>query len=408
MTVVRNDEAESNDRPLNGMRVVDLTGSIAGPFCSQTLSALGADVIKIEHPTRGDDTRSWSPPDWGSESAAFLANNAGKRSIGIDLKSTEGRQVVLDLASQSHVFLQNLRPGLVDKLGIGFGDLSSVNDRIIYCTISAFGNAGERSSEPGYDPLMQAAAGIMSVTGEAGRSPVRAGVSLVDQGSALWAVIAILSAWCTREARDGPHLIETSLYETALNWMPVHVASYLANGTLHQPMGSGMAVIAPYEAYETANGSWLMIAAGNDRLFVRACSVLGLENLPTDERFHTNRERVRHRDELAAILGACLLARPASEWVAEFRVAGVPVSIVQTIDQVVNDQQTEALELLQPMVHKSIRNFRSVRPPLTINGTRVTHRFAPPLLGENSCEVLREIGYSDQKISDLERGGIIA
>ena len=302
-------------QPLAGIRVVDLTASVAGPYCGLILAGLGADVIKIEHPERGDDARGWGPPFWNGESAVFLVLNAGKRSLGLDVKSPEGLAVAQRLIERSDVFVQSLRPGLAERLGLGFEQLAARNPRLVYCTIGAFGAAGPRSGQPGYDPLMQAAGGIMSVTGEPGRPPVRAGISAVDQGTGMWSALAILAALMGRDAAGRAQLIDTSLFETAVNWVPYQIAGYLGTGRTPRPMGSGMNMLAPYEAFRARDG-WVMLAAGNDRLFAALCEALGAPELAGDARFLTNADRVVHREELAAILGE-LVARDDSATRAE-------------------------------------------------------------------------------------------
>ncbi len=393
--------------PLDGVRVLDLTSSVAGPYCTLILAALGADVVKVERPDGGDDTRGWGPPFWDGESAAFLAMNAGKRSLALDLKDPDGLAVALKLAAASDVVIQNLRPGQVERLGLGFEDVAAVSPRVIYCSIGAFGKNGPLSAEPGYDPLMQAAGGIMSVTGEEGRPPVRAGVSLIDQGTGMWAALAIVAALGAREDRPGPQLIDTSLYETAINWLPMQLAGYLASGRVPKRMGSGIAVIAPYEAFEADDGRWLMIAAGNDRLFRALCTAIDCPGLAEDPRFETNADRVTNRDALADLLAETVRARPAADWLARLRAAGVPAAPVQAIDELVDDPQTAALGLLEPVPHPTVEDLRLVGLPLSFGDSRLRHRGAPPRLGEHTDAVLSDAGYSAAEVGDLREAGVV-
>jgi crotonobetainyl-CoA:carnitine CoA-transferase CaiB-like acyl-CoA transferase len=393
-------------QPLAGIRVVDLTSSIAGPYCGLILGGLGADVVKLEHPERGDDARSWGPPFWNGESAAFLAMNAGKRSLGVDVKSPEGANVVHRLVERADVFVQSVRPGLAERLGFGFDALSARNPRLVYCTIGAFGAAGPRSEQPGYDPLMQAAGGIMSVTGEAGRPPVRAGISAVDQGTGMWAAIAILAALANRDAVGRAQLIDTSLFETAVSWVPYQVAGYLGTGKTPRPMGSGMNMLAPYEAFRARDG-WLMLAAANDRLFASLCEALGAPERAHEPRFRTNADRVEHREELAAILGELVAREDVATWLVRLEAAGVPAAPVQDIAQVVADEQTTALGLLQPLDHPAIPDLRLVGLPLSFDGERIAYRSPPPALGEHSAEILREVGCGEDEIAVLGERGIV-
>jgi len=393
-------------QPLAGIRVVDLTASVAGPYCGLILAGLGADVIKIEHPERGDDTRDWGPPFWNGESAVFLVLNAGKRSLGLDVKSPEGLAVAHRLVEQADVFVQNLRPGLAERLGLGFDDLAARNPRLVYCTIGAFGAVGPRSAQPGYDPLMQASGGMMSVTGEPGRPPVRAGFSAVDQGTGMWSALAIVAALMSRDAAGQAQLIETSLFETAVGWVPYQIAGYLGTGKTPRPMGSGMNMLAPYEAFRAQDG-WVMLAAGNDRLFAALCEALGAGEVAADARFLTNADRVTHREELASILGELVARDDSATVLGKLERAGVPAAPVQDIAQVVSDEQTAALGLLQSLPHPAIPDLRLVGMPLTFDGERLEYRSPPPALGEHSREILRDAGYAEDEIAELGERGIV-
>jgi crotonobetainyl-CoA:carnitine CoA-transferase CaiB-like acyl-CoA transferase len=393
-------------RPLDNIRVLDLTTSLAGPYCTLILAALGADVIKVERPGTGDDTRQWGPPFWEGESVMYLAMNAGKRSIAVDLKATEGVKAVLRVAATVDVFVQNLRPGAADRLGVGFASVSERSPRIVYCSISAFGASGPLSDRPGYDPLMQAAAGIMSVTGEPGRAPVRAGISVVDQGTGMWAAIAILAALSNRERGAAAQLVDTSLYETAVNWLPYQVAGYLASGQVPGPLGSALAMIAPYEAFATRDGL-VMIAAGNDRLFARLCGVLGLPELADDPRFRTNPDRVENRAALTALIAERARAQRSVDLLGQLEAAGVPAAPVQDVAAVAVDPQTESLGLLQSLPHRRIDELRLVALPMSLGGVRFEHRSAAPACGEHTQDVLVEAGYGEEDVERLRAAGVV-
>jgi len=392
--------------PLAGIRVLDFTTSIAGPYCTLILAALGADVVKIEHPERGDDTRSWGPPFWQGESATYLAVNASKRSLALDVKTPEGLQVALRLAERSDVFVQNMRPGLAERLGLGFGALAEGNPRIVYCSIGAFGKAGPLREQPGYDPLMQAAGGIMSVTGEPGRPPVRAGISVVDQGTGMWSVIAILAALRARDQGTGAQLVDASLYETAVNWLPYQIAGYLGSGKIPQPMGSAIGIVSPYQAFQ-ARDRWVMLAAGNDRQFAALCEVLGQPELAGDPRFRTNPDRVENRETLAELIAERIATADAAGWLERLAAAGVPAAPVQDLAEVVAHEQTEALGLLQPLPDAAISDLRLVTLPLAVNDDRAAHRSPAPALGEHSAEILAELGCSEDEIRRLREANVV-
>lgn len=392
--------------PLSGVRVLDFTTSLAGPYATLILGALGADVVKIEHPERGDDTRAWGPPFWDGESAMYLSANASKRSLAVDVKTPEGVEAVLRVAERSDAFIQNLRPGLAERIGLGFDAVAGRSPRIVYCSIGAFGKVGPLRDHPGYDPLMQAAGGIMSVTGEPDRRPVRAGVSVIDQGTGMWSVIGILAALQVRDAGAGAQLVDTSLYETAVNWLPYQIAGYLGSGKVPRAMGTALGIISPYQTFEAAD-RWVMVAAGNDRQFASLCEVLGRPEVAGDPRFRTNPDRVANRDELSEIIQERFRGEEAATWLEQLAAAGVPAAPVQDLAEVVAHPQTEALGLLQPLPHPAVPDERLVAFPLTVNGERAPHRTPAPGLGEHSTEVLAEAGYSGEEIDRLREAGVI-
>ena len=281
-------------RPLTGCRVLDVTTSIAGPYCAQILAALGAEVIKVERPDTGDDARAWGPPFWDGEGTMFLSVNAGKRSLAVSLGDERGREVLRRLAVSADVFLQSLRPGRAEELGLGAAALRGLNPRLVYCSIGAYGSTGPLAREPGYDALMQAAGGLISVTGEPGRPGVRVGSSLIDQGTGLWAALGILAALLERERTGEGAVVDVSLYETAVGYVAYHLAGFRADGTVPRGAGTIFPMVAPYQVYATRDGE-LMIAAGNDRLFAAMCGALGLPQLAEDPRFRANPDRVARR-----------------------------------------------------------------------------------------------------------------
>jgi crotonobetainyl-CoA:carnitine CoA-transferase CaiB-like acyl-CoA transferase len=380
--------------PLEGVRVVDVTSSLAGPYCTEILGALGADVIKVERPDRGDEARAWGPPFWEGSSVMFYAANLNKRSLALDLK--RGRDVLLRLVDSADVFLQSLRPGTAARLGFGEEDLHARNPGLVYCDIGAFGRTGPLRERPGYDPLLQAFSGIMSVTGEPDRPGVRVGASIIDQGTGMWAALGILAALHA----GGGHTVDVSLFETAIGLLPYQVTAYLAGGGVPSRHGTAFPLISPYQVFHARDGD-VMIAAGNDGLFARLCSALGLTELTTDTRFATNPDRVAHREELATLIQERLRDEPFADLLERLERAGVPAAPVNDVGDAADHEQTEALGLIQQMPEPT------VALPLSIDGERVAHRRPPPLLGEHTDEILRDLGYDQDELAALSAEGVI-
>jgi len=386
--------------------VLDVTTSIAGPYCAEILGALGADVVKVERPDTGDDGRAWGPPFWNGESAMFLAVNAGKRSLAVSLRDERGRDAVLRLAGTADVFLQSLRPGLAERLGLGVEDVRARNPRLVYCTIGAYGHTGPLADEPAYDALMQAAGGLISMTGEPDRPGVRVGSSLIDMGTGMWAALGTVAALLERERTGGGALVDTSLYETALGYVNYHLVGYLADGTVPRGEGTMFPMVAPYQVFPTRDGE-LMVAGGNDRLFAALCGVLGLPDLVTDDRFRTNPDRVRNRDALVEIVSARLREDDTAHWHEQLTAAGVPAAPVADVADVAESEQTAALGLLQPLEHATIPDLRIPALPLSFDRARATYRSAPPAVGEHTAEILAGAGYTDEEIAALATDGVI-
>ncbi len=375
-----------NHLPLSGYKVIELGHSVAAPYAGLVLAELGAEVIKIERPGVGDDCRGWGPPFRDDMSATFQGLNRNKKSVTIDLKSSQGIAKIKDLVRSADALVQNQKPGLADSLGLGAEAMLELNPRLVYASIHAFGKTGPLAKRPGYDPLMQAFGGIMSTQGEPGRPPVRVGTSIIDMGTGMWAAFAIVTALLDREKTGKGTIVDTSLYETALGWMVYLMPSYAFSGNLPKPAGSGVNMISPYQAMRTKD-SQLVIAAGNDNLFAKLCHTLGHPEWITDERFITNGDRVVNKPALISLIEDVTSSETTAHWIAVLDDAGIPNAPVQTLDQVQVHPQTQALGILRADTAGADSFFGL---PVSFDGRRPDRNDPPPALGADNDEVSRD------------------
>jgi crotonobetainyl-CoA:carnitine CoA-transferase CaiB-like acyl-CoA transferase len=385
---------------LDGIRVIDLSRVIAGPWCGALLADLGADVVKVEDTGPGDESRTW-PPHKDGEAAAYLLFNRNKRGIALDLKQPEAVEVVKRLVKDADVVIENFRTGTMESFGLGYDVLDRINPRLIYCSVSAFGRTGPRKDSPGYEALMQAFSGIMSITGEPGGQPVRAGVSFLDLTTGILCALGVSNAIIQRAKTGVGQRVDGSLLETAVSLLAFHAEGYLLTGALPRPLGSGHPSLSPYRNFKCGDGQWIFIAAANDRFWQKLAKALGLTDLAADPRFEKNQGRVANRAELEGILEKTIGALDREPLLKRLEEADVPATPVNTVDQVMNDPQTAERGIVQRVMHPKLGEIPVVGTPLHFSRMSPGVRTAAPLRGEHTDTVLASLGYSADEIKTL-------
>ena len=393
-------------QPLEGVKVLDLSRALAGPICTMILGDLGADVIKIEPPGLGDDSREW-PPLSNGESTYFASCNRNKRSIVLDLKSEAGRAVLCKMVENADVVLENYRHGVMDRLGVGYESLKAINPMLVYCQITGFGRTGPMAEMPATDVYMQAFAGLMSVTGERDGAPVKVGTSVADLTAGYFAAMGVLAAVHVRDRLGQGQLVDTSLLEGQVALLSYLFTAYGATGKTPGRLGSDHPSIVPYQGFKTRDG-WVTLAAFNDRLWGRAMTAMNLSRLTGDPRFRTNALRLENRDILVPILRDAFLERDSADWVAAMDLNDVPLAPVNTIDQVMAHPQVRHREMIQEIDHPVAGPLAIPGFPVKFSETPCAYRLHPQTLGEHSEEILREFGFSDAAIADLLAASVVA
>lgn len=391
---------------LQGIRILDLSKVLAGPLCGQYLGELGAEVIKVEPLGSGDDTRAWLPQDRG-QSATFLAVNHNKRSLAVDLKTSEGRQIVQTLAAKADVVLQGFGSGAAARLGVDYDTLSALNPALIYCEISGYGRTGPLGQEPGYDVMLQAFSGMISTMGQAGGQHARASFSPVDLGTGMHAFSGILAALIERQKTGHGMHLEVSLLDTAMGFMGYLAQNYWLGGKVPRAMGTAHPAMAPYQVFDAADGP-VMIGVGNDAQWRRFCPVAGLQDVADAPRFATNAARVAHFTETVEMVQARIRTQPVAYWIDALRKAGVACSPIHTLDQALAHPQVAERALIAESEHPVLGKIRNMGLPVRFRGgSRQAHR-APPLLGQHTDEILLQAGYTPESIERFKARGVIA
>ena len=380
-------EPGSSGGPLAGIRVVDATQYVAGPYCSMLLGDLGADVIKIERPGRGDIYRTQGPHFLRGVSVTFLALNRNKRSVELDFAAEgEDRARLMDLIREADVFVENLTPGTLARKGLGYEDLAAINPRLIYCSISGFGQTGPRAGEGGYDLQLQAEGGVMSVTGEPGRPPVKVGISALDYGAAMYGVIGLLAALEARHRTGRGQHVDVSLLDTTVAWFSVLAGTYWATGAVPAPLGSRSALFAPYQAFEASDGWLTVVGTGGANGWADFCAVLELPALVEDPRFATNGDRIANLDILEPVLAARFATATVAEWTERLKAAGLPAAPINRLDAVLDDPQVRARDLVVEVEHPVEGTYTAIGMPIKLSATPLSIRRGPPGLGEHQDE----------------------
>lgn len=390
---------------LENIKVVDLTRTLAGPFCTMILGDMGADVVKIEEPERGDETRSWTP-FWNGESTQFLSFNRNKRSLSVNLKEEEGLELVLSLAADADVMIESFRAGALERMGLGYEAVKAVNPDIIYCSISGYGRSGPMADKPGYDLIIQAYSGLMHLTGEPDGSPLRVGFSLVDLFTGMMAYGSIVTALYNRDKTGEGQWIEAALLDGQVATMSYHATGYMGTGVEPHRLGSGHPSLVPYQSFPASDG-FFILGCANDGLWGRLCQAMERPDLLEDPRFKTNTDRVAHRPECIETLSKVFSSKTVAEWVDIISDAGVPCGPINRVSDVVKDPQVLAREMIADLPHPNVPDLKVPSSPMKLTETPATLRMAPPLLGQHNVQILGELGYTADQVKKLQEKGVI-
>jgi len=390
---------------LEGIKILDLSRALAGPYCTMLLGDMGADVIKIERPGKGDDSRAWGPPFIEGESAYFLSVNRNKKSITLNLKSKKGKEILFKLIKISDVLIETNRPGVMEKLGLSFEEVKEVNPKIVYCSISGFGQTGPYKLRPGFDQVIQGMGGLMSITGEENRPPIKVGVAITDVGAGMYAAIGILAALLRRNKTGEGEYIDVSMLDGTISWLTYQSGRYFASGEVPKPMGSGHPLIVPYQAFKTKD-IYINIAVGNDSLWRKFCETMGLD-IADDPKFSTNAKRVENKEELIKILNEILSKKTGKELLEILNKAGIPCGPIYKLNDMFSDPHVILRGMVSEIEHPKAGKIKVTGVPIKFKNSPGKIRLPPPLLGENNFEILEEIGYKREEIEKFKEEGVI-
>ena len=396
-------------KALDGVRVLDLTRALAGPFCTLMLGDYGADVIKIEMPGAGDDTRHWGPPFIGDESAYFLSINRNKRSLTLNFKEEKAREIFLRLAAEADVVVENFTPGVMDRFGLAYEAVKQVNPGIIYCSISGFGQNGPYQNRPAYDQIMQGISGLMSITGAPDGEPEKIGVAVTDIGAGMWAAFAVMSALYHRsqEGQGEGQYIDISMLDAQVAWLTYQAGYYFAYDRPPGRLGKAHPTLVPYQAFMGQDSKYLNVAVGSERLWERFCQAIKREDLKDQPEFATNGVRVENRATLVPLLQEHFLTRPADDWVADLQSMNVPAGPINDLADVFADPQVQHREMYLEMPHPTLGAIKQTGLPLKFSRTPGGLDLPPPLLGEHNDQILRSLGYTEAEIADMAEKAVI-
>jgi len=393
-------------KALDGIKVLDLSRALAGPYCTMMLADMGAEVIKVEMPGTGDDSRAWGPPFVEGESAYFMSINRNKKSITLDMKGDKAIEIIMKLIKGSDVLVENFRPGAMERLGLAYQQVKAMNPRLVYCSISGFGQNGPYRMLPGFDQVLQGMGGLMSITGEPDGPPVKVGVPIADITAGMFAAYGIAIALFTREKTGSGQMVDISLLDSQVALLTYRAGSFFASGEIPKRIGSGHPVIVPYQAFK-ARDAYINIAVGNDQLWGKFCKAVGLEGIVNDPRFATNAKRVQNRDEVVKAVGDLIATKNGEEWLKILTDAGIPCGPIYTVDKIFSDPQVIHRQMVTELRHPKAGTIKVTGNPVKLSDTPGEPSVAPPLLGQHTQEVLEGLGYSAKEIEELKQAKLI-
>jgi len=394
-------------KALEGIRVLDLTRALAGPFCTLMLGDNGADVIKVEIPGSGDDTRKWGPPFIGEESAYYLSINRNKRSLTLNLQDAQAQEVFMKLAQDIDVVVENFTPGVMGRFGLDYDAVKAVNPKVVYCSISGFGQDGPYRNRPAYDQIMQGVGGLMSITGEPDGEPQKIGIAVTDIGAGMWSAFAIMAALHHREKSGEGQYIDISMLDAQVAWLTYQAAFFFANGEAPKRMGAAHPTLVPYQAFMCNDGKYINVAVGSERIWGRFCQGMGREDLKDHPDYATNSVRVNNRGAMVSMLQEIFLTRPVAEWVKDLQAANVPCGPINDLADVFADPQVLARNMYLEMPHPTLGSIKQTGLPIKFSLTPGGLDRHPPLLGEHNQEILQSLGYSDADVQSLKEQSVI-